>query len=92
MADKTDPIRPWGATFKGRKLYPCRGLTFWFWWNGRMFDIRNVRAHYGKPSEQDHHYAQPRDLATFQENLAELRTLVGRNNFANVLEQSRAYA
>ena len=89
---KQDPVRQWGARFKGKKLYPCRRLSFWLWWGDRIFDLRNVRLHYGQPSERDADYSMPHDEATFRARLEELRTLVGRDRFDEVLVKSKAIA
>jgi hypothetical protein len=85
---KNAPILQWSTTFQGRTMHPCKHLKFWYWWGDTLFDIRNIRLHFGKPSQLESDITEPMSEKFFLDRMQEVKRLVGRNDFTTIIEAS----
>ncbi len=85
--EKSHPVKAIRRTFQGKACHPCQRLSFWLHWHDQIFDIRTIRLQYGLPSETEADYALTKDEA-FNAHVAQLRRLVGRTPFAEVIAKA----
>lgn len=97
--EKSTADKTYMREFQGKPIYKCRNMCYWFRWGKWTFDIRDIRAFYGKKEDwamdklikviDGKTVKQQHPCTQFQKQVSQIIALIGEEPIEAVFDRAR---